>query len=76
MRAVAYTKSLPVSDPACFVEVELERPVPGPRDLLVKVEAVSVNPVDFKIRRRDDPGGKPRSSAMMRPERSKRSGPR
>jgi zinc-binding alcohol dehydrogenase family protein len=60
MRAVAYTKSLPVSDPACFVEVELERPVPGPRDLLVKVEAVSVNPVDFKVRRRDDPGGKPK----------------
>jgi zinc-binding alcohol dehydrogenase family protein len=60
MRAVAYTKSLPVSDPACFVEVELERPVPGPRDLLVKIEAVSVNPVDFKVRRRDDPGGKPK----------------
>jgi NADPH2:quinone reductase len=60
MRAVVYTKSLPVSDPACFVEVELERPVPGPRDLLVKVEAVSVNPVDFKVRKRDDPGGKPK----------------
>lgn len=60
MRAVAYTKSLPVSDPACFVEVELERPVPGPHDLLVKVEAVSVNPVDFKVRKRDDPGGEPK----------------
>jgi zinc-binding alcohol dehydrogenase family protein len=60
MRAVAYVKSLPVTDPACFVEVEVERPVPGPRDLLVKVEAVSVNPVDFKVRKRDDPGGKPK----------------
>ncbi len=60
MRAVAYTKSLPVTDPACFVDVEIDRPVPGPRDLLVKVEAVSVNPVDFKVRKRDDPGGKPK----------------
>ena len=60
MRAVAYTKSLPVTDPASLVDVEVDRPEPGPRDLLVKIEAVSVNPVDFKVRRRDDPGGKPR----------------
>ena len=60
MRAVAYTKSLPISDPAALIDVEIDRPEPGPRDLLVKVEAVSVNPVDFKIRKRDDPGGKPR----------------
>ncbi len=30
---------------------------PGPHDLLVKVEAVSVNPVDTKLRRNNDPGG-------------------
>jgi zinc-binding alcohol dehydrogenase family protein len=60
MRAVAYTKSLPISDPGSLVDIEIDRPEPGPRDLLVKVEAVSVNPVDFKVRKRDDPGGKPR----------------
>ncbi len=30
--------------------LELPRPPPGPNDLLVKVRAASVNPVDFKIR--------------------------
>src|ERR1041384_8366592 len=30
--------------------MELPRPEPGPKDLLVKVRAASVNPVDFKIR--------------------------
>ncbi len=33
------------------VQIEdLSRPLPGPGDLLVKVRAASVNPVDFKIR--------------------------
>jgi len=30
--------------------MDLPRPVPGPKDLLVRVRAASVNPVDFKIR--------------------------
>jgi alcohol dehydrogenase len=30
--------------------VDLPRPEPGPNDLLVRVRAASVNPVDFKIR--------------------------
>jgi len=30
--------------------LELPRPEPGPNDLLVKVRAASVNPLDFKIR--------------------------
>src|SRR5438046_6455354 len=33
-----------------LVEIELPKPSPGGRDLLVKVEAVSVNPVDTKRR--------------------------
>lgn len=32
-------------------DVELPAPAPGPRDLQVQVRAVSVNPVDYKIRR-------------------------
>ncbi len=33
-----------------FVEAEAATPVPGPTDLLVRVEAVSINPVDTKVR--------------------------
>jgi NADPH:quinone reductase len=55
MRAVVFKKSLPISDPDALVDVELPRPQPGGRDLLVKVEAVSVNPVDTKVRRGGDP---------------------
>jgi zinc-binding alcohol dehydrogenase family protein len=50
MRAIAYTKSgLPIEDPASLVDLDLPAPEPGPRDLLVAVEAVSVNPVDTKV---------------------------
>ncbi len=51
MRAVAYRRCLPVTDPECLLDVELPDPVPGERDLLVRVHAVSVNPVDTKVRR-------------------------
>jgi NADPH:quinone reductase len=57
MRAVVFRKSLPIADPDALVDVELPRPEPGGRDLLVKVEAVSVNPVDTKVRRGGDPAG-------------------
>ncbi|MEU3666509.1 zinc-binding alcohol dehydrogenase family protein [Streptomyces virginiae] len=60
MRGVAYRQSLPVEDHACLVDVELPVPQPGPHDLLVRVEAVAVNPVDRKVRRNDDPGGRPK----------------
>lgn len=60
MRAVAYTKCLPVSDPASLVDIEVERPKADNHDLLVEVRAVSVNPVDVKRRAKADPGGKPR----------------
>ena len=49
MKAVAHT----TRDIASLVDIELPKPAPGARDLLVKVEAVSVNPVDTK--RRTDP---------------------
>jgi zinc-binding alcohol dehydrogenase family protein len=52
MKAIAYTQhGLPISDPQALVELELPAPQPGPRDLLVAVQAISVNPVDTKIRR-------------------------
>lgn len=42
---------MPVTDAGCLVEFETELPAPGPHDLLVRVEAVAVNPVDTKIRK-------------------------
>ncbi|MBX9913404.1 MAG: zinc-binding alcohol dehydrogenase family protein [Pseudomonadaceae bacterium] len=50
MKAVAYYQSLPSSDPLALQDIELPAPTPGPRDLLVAVRAISVNPVDTKIR--------------------------
>ena len=51
MKAIAYTQhGLPSSDPASLIDIELPDPTPGPRDLLVEVQAVSVNPVDTKVR--------------------------
>ncbi len=55
MRAIGYQTSLPISDPASLQDIELPRPVPTGHDLLVRVEAVSVNPVDTKVRKRAQP---------------------
>lgn len=57
IKGVGYTRSLPIADADSLVDVELPRPEPGARDLLVEVRAVSVNPVDMKVRLRDDPDG-------------------
>src|SRR5208283_4258151 len=59
MRAVAYLKPSPITDEQALVDITLDRPSPSRRDLLVKIEAVSVNPVDVKRRGRDSPNGKP-----------------
>lgn len=50
MKAIAAYGGLPCDDPAAFALVKLPDPVPGPHDLLVRVEAVAVNPVDTKVR--------------------------
>lgn len=56
MKAIAYTRhDLPTDDPRSLVDIDLPTPEPGPRDLLVAVRAISVNPVDTKIRRSATP---------------------
>jgi NADPH2:quinone reductase len=50
MKAIGARQFLPVSDPGCLVEFETGVPVAGPMDLLVRIMAVAVNPVDTKIR--------------------------
>jgi zinc-binding alcohol dehydrogenase family protein len=57
MRAVGYRKSLPISNSASLEDIELPVPTPGPHDLLVRMEAVSVNPADVKARAGSDPAG-------------------
>jgi len=52
MRAIGFVTSLPVDDPSSLFEFAAATPAPGPRDLLVRVQAVSVNPVDWKQRQR------------------------
>lgn len=50
MKAVALKRYLPSSNPESLLDVELPDPKPQGRDLLVRVHAVSVNPVDVKVR--------------------------
>lgn len=52
MSAVAVTGEFPVDDPRCLTDVTVPLPEIGPRDLLVEIQAVSVNPIDTKMRRR------------------------
>lgn len=57
MKAIAYYASLPIDDPKSLQDIELPEPVAGPRDLLVEVKAISVNPVDTKVRQNVQPEG-------------------
>lgn len=51
MKAVAYQKAGPITSPESLVDIELDTPAVKGHDLLVRVQAVSVNPVDTKIRK-------------------------
>jgi len=55
MKAIGYYQSLPIDNPESLQDIELPAPVPGARDLLVRVKAVSVNPVDTKVRKNAAP---------------------
>ncbi len=50
MRALVSVPGWPLDDPRSVAEVQLPVPRPGPRDLLVQVQAVAVNPRDYKQR--------------------------
>lgn len=57
MTAIGYDDNRPVDHPRALIAEELARPIVGPRDLLVEIHAVSVNPVDVKQRANTDPHG-------------------
>jgi len=50
MKAVGYKKPSPIDDPESLPDIEAPVPRPAVHDLLVEVKAVSVNPVDVKVR--------------------------
>ncbi|MGQ7890103.1 zinc-binding alcohol dehydrogenase family protein [Paenibacillus sp. WC2504] len=50
MKAVGLFRYLPIEHPESLINVEIEKPVPTGKDLLIKVKAISVNPVDTKVR--------------------------
>ncbi|MEN2747298.1 zinc-binding alcohol dehydrogenase family protein [Sphingomonas sp. T9W2] len=50
MRAIAYRQAGPIDRADALIDVELPRPIPTGRDILVAVRAISVNPVDAKVR--------------------------
>jgi hypothetical protein len=61
MKAVGYKVPGPIAEDAALVDIDLPRPVATGCDILVEVKAVSVNPVDYKIR-----NGTPPANAIGR----------
>jgi zinc-binding alcohol dehydrogenase family protein len=57
MKAIAYYQSLSITDPTSLQDIDLPAPIAGRRDLLVEVKAISVNPVDTKVRQNVQPEG-------------------
>lgn len=60
IHAIGYRQPLPIDDPASLIDLEIPTPIPNPRDLIVRPEAVSVNPVDIKTRASTRPEGNER----------------
>lgn len=50
MKAVGFTHYLPIENESAFLDLNVEKPLPEGRDILVNVKAVAVNPVDTKVR--------------------------
>lgn len=50
MRAVGFNMPQPITEETSLIEIDLPMPSAAGRDLLVEIRAVSVNPVDAKVR--------------------------
>ena len=50
MKAIGYQHNLPIEDKLSLQDIELDQPIAQGHDILVEVKAISVNPVDFKVR--------------------------
>lgn len=58
MKAVVQYKALPCSEPLAFVDADIPDPIIGENDVLVRVDAISVNPADYRVRMRKQDNGK------------------
>ena len=61
MKAVGFRQGGPIDREDALIDIEVADPSPGPRDLIVRVHAVSVNPIDTKLRG----GAKPADEPMV-----------
>jgi NADPH2:quinone reductase len=50
MNAIGFKTSLPITEQESFISFETATPEPSRFDILVKIKAISINPVDYKIR--------------------------
>jgi NADPH:quinone reductase len=57
MKSIGYRTPGPIAAPDAFIDFTTARPSPKGHDILVEVKAISVNPVDVKVRARDKPAG-------------------
>ena len=57
MRAIGYQLPLPITDDRSLIDIDLPKPNPSGRDLLVEIKAISVNPADTKVRASAKSGG-------------------
>ena len=55
MKAIGYQDNLVISDEAALQDITLDKPVATGRDVLVEIQAISTNPVDYKIRQSRPP---------------------
>ncbi|CAG20516.1 zinc-binding alcohol dehydrogenase family protein [Photobacterium profundum] len=55
MKAIGYLEAKAIDQPDALLDIELPMPTATGRDVLVNVNAISVNPVDTKIRRNAQP---------------------
>ncbi|MES1926637.1 zinc-binding alcohol dehydrogenase family protein [Salinisphaera sp. T31B1] len=59
MKAVGHRRVASIDEPGYLEDIEIEKPTPGAHDLLVRVKAVAVNPIDLKVYRRPPVEGRP-----------------
>lgn len=54
MKAIGLTRYLPINDPDSLQDLELPKPTAAGHDLLVRIHAIAVNPIDTKVRKPKD----------------------
>lgn len=55
MKAIGYTSPQPITSPDSLVDIEIPQPIAEGKDLLIQVNAIAVNPVDYKVRQNRAP---------------------